>query len=136
MGSSPIALSPSSHRFFHQLATVQAATAAYILGHMIHAGGNMLPFTASNSISQVCNTRPKNLNLMRAKFWGRFPNRRGRPYIHLKFHAGTGRAPANQNPSAVQHLMASFYEHAFITYFEKNVADIKAKHGNQKDLAE
>jgi hypothetical protein len=133
MGLSPTTISPSTHRFFKQLATAQAQTAAYILGSMTHAGGSLLPFTARNPISQVCNTRHEELEFDASEVLGPISKQTWPSVIHLKFHSGTGRAPASPNPNAVQYLMGSFYEHAFIAYFEKNVADIKAKHGSKKN---
>jgi hypothetical protein len=133
MASSPITISPTAHRFFNQLATAQAATAAYTLGHVTQAGGKLAPFTASTPISQVCNTRPEELEFDASEVLGPFSKQTWPSVIHLKFHSRPDPAPANPNPTAVQTLMASFYEHAFITYYEKNVEDIKAKHGAKKN---
>ena len=133
MGLSTLTITPGTHRFFNQLATAQAATAAYILGHSVQAGGNLPPFTASNPISQVCNTRMEELEFDASEVLGPLSKQAWPAVVHLKFHSGTSKAPATQDPSAVQYLMGSFYEHAFITYFEKSVADIKAKHGSKKN---
>jgi hypothetical protein len=133
MSLSPIAITPSTHRFFNQLATAQAATAAYIVGHMTQAGGSVPLFTGSNPITQVCNTRPEDLKFDASQVLGSISKYTWPSVIDLTFHLGSGRAPANPNPDAVQTLMASFYEHAFITYYEKNVEDMRTKHGVKKN---
>ena len=133
MVSGPLTISPNTHRFFNQLATAQAATAAYYLGHVMQAGGNVIPFTASSPVSQVCNTRAEELEFDASEVLGPLSKQTWPSVIHLKFHPGTGKAPATENPSAMQYLMGSFYEHAFITYFEKSRADIKAKYGGKKN---
>ena len=133
MASSPITVSAGTHRYFNQLATAQAATAAYIIGHMTQAGGSLPPFTASNPISQVCNTRPEELVFDASEVLGPLSKQTWPSVIHLTLRPGAGPAPANSNPTAVQTLMGGFYEHAFITYYEKNVADMKAKHGAKKN---
>ena len=116
MVSGPLTISPNTHRFFNQLATAQAATAAYYLGHVIQAGGTVIPFTASSPVSQVCNTRAEELEFEASEVLGPLSKQTWPSVIHLKFHLGTGKAPATENPSAVRYLMGSFYEHAFITY--------------------
>jgi hypothetical protein len=133
MASSPITISISTHRFFNQLATAQAATAAYIMGHAIQAGGSLPLFTASNPISQVCNTRLEELVFDASEVLDPFSKQTWPSAIHLTFRPGASPAPGYTNPTAVQTLMASFYEHAFITYYEKNVEDMKVKHGAKRN---
>src|SRR5260370_13253486 len=55
---------------------------------------------------------------------GKWPNS-----IQLNVVSGSGPPPASPDPTAVQLLMGSLFEHAFITYFENNRALMKAKHG-------
>ncbi len=132
MGLSPITVTPQSHRFFNQLATAQAATAAYLLGHITQAGGTMRAYPAGSPISQVCYTRQEELEFDPTEVLGPISNQIWPSVVHLKFHSGNGRPSANPNPTAVQLLMGSFYEHAFITYYEKNVTQIIAKHRGKR----
>jgi hypothetical protein len=125
-------IAPHSHRFFNQLATAQAATAAYILGHVTHAGGSLPAFSANNPISQVCYTRQEELEFDASEVLGPISKQIWPSVIHLNFRLGTGRPPASPNPTAIQYLMGSFYKHTFIAYYEKNVDQMKARHNGQK----
>ena len=132
MSLSPITVTPQAHRFFHQLATAQAATAAYIVGHMTQAGGTPHAWSTGSPISQVCYTRQEELEFDPSEVLGPISKGVWPCVIHLKFHPGGGRPSANPDPDAVQLLMGSLYEHAFITYFEKNLSQIKAKYGGKR----
>lgn len=133
MTTDPITLTAETHRFFDQLATAQAATAAYLLGHVIQAGGSARAFQIGSPISQVCYTRLEEIEFDPTEALGSISKQMWPSVIHLKFHGGTGRPlSTNSNPTAVQLLMGSLYEHAFITYYEKNVDGVKAKHGGKR----
>lgn len=129
MSLSPITLTPQTHRFFHQLATAQAATAAYIVGHRTQAGGVPGAYLTGSLISQVCYTRKEELEFDPSEVLGPISKGIWPSVIHLKFHPGGGRPSATPKPDAVQLLMGSLYEHAFITYFEKNRSQIDANYG-------
>jgi hypothetical protein len=135
----PITLLPDTHRCFNQLATAQAATAAYIIGHTVQAGATRPAFTTDGPISQVCFTRPEELEFEPSETLGPISQQVWPSIIHLKFHPGftvvnPHRPPGTPQPSAVQLLMGSLYEHAFITYYEKNVADMIVKYGTKRSF--
>jgi hypothetical protein len=134
VSTSPITLTPQIHRFFNQLATAQAATAAYIIGNVAQAGGDVT-FPRGTFISQVCFTRPQEeVQFEPAEVLDPISQDHVWPSeIHLTFRPGYGRPPAYPNPDAVQLLMASLYEHAFVTYFEKNLAAMFAKHRGKRN---
>jgi hypothetical protein len=50
----PITIAPSSHRFFYQLATAQAATAAYLSGATAQILGSREKYAPNSPIHQVC----------------------------------------------------------------------------------
>ena len=116
-------------RFFRNLATAQAATAAYIIGHIVHAAGEAPAVGKSGPISQVCYTRPVELEFMPEEVLGPMTQGRWPSTINLRFHERTGSPSVTSSLSAVQLLMASLYEHAFIAYFENSRPEIEAKHG-------
>jgi hypothetical protein len=129
MSLSPLVFTDKTHRFFKQLATAQAATAAYLIGHMYQAGGTPPKFSESSPISQVCFTQPVEIEFNPEETLGAFSKGIWPPVINLKSHAGSPRPVGNSNLSAIQLLMGSLYEHAFISYFENIRAQIEAKHG-------
>src|SRR5580704_4625725 len=128
----PQTLLPATHRCFDQLATAQAATAAYIIGHAVQAGGTLPVFRPGNPISQVCFTRPVELEFEPSEVLGPISQLEWPSVIHLKFHAGAGRPPDMPRAYGVQRLMGSLYEQAFVTYYEKNVADMMTKYVNKR----
>ena len=129
MSLSPLVFTDKTHRFFRQLATAQAATAAYLIGHIVQAGGTPPSFSESSPITQVCFTQPVELEFNPKETLGPFSKGIWPPMINLKFHAASSRPPGNSNLSAIQLLMGSLYEHAFISYFENVRDQIEAKHG-------
>jgi len=128
----PITLTPQNHRFFNQLATAQAATAAFILGSITQSGGS-ITFPMGSPISQVCMTKQEELQFEPTEVLNPISQNHAWPSeIHLTFRGSTGRPTEFPNPDAVQLLMSSLYEHAFIAYFEKNVDAIFARHRGKR----
>ncbi len=129
MTSNPITLNPNKHRFFQQIATAQAATAAYIIGHLVQVGAVVSPYPAGQPISQVCYTTPEEIEFEPNEVLGPISLGHWPAEIHLKFHPGN---PSTGFPSRspVQLLMGSLYEQAFVTYFENSRREVKTKHGS------
>lgn len=127
-----IELKPTN-RFFKQLITAQAATAAYIVGHVIQAGGNLPRYMVGNHISQICYTRPQELEFEPSEVLDPISKHGNWPTLtHLWIRAGSGRPPASLSPNPIQLLMGSLYEHAFIAYFAKSEDDIVNAHGSDR----
>lgn len=132
MSTAPITITPQIHRFFNQLATAQAATAAFIIG-CVAQGGGQVTFPLGSPVSQVCMTKDEELQFEPAEVLDPISQEHPWPSeIHLTFRSSLGRPSEFPNPDAVQLLMASLYEHAFIAYFEKNVDAIFAKHRGKR----
>jgi hypothetical protein len=131
MSLSPITVTPQTHRFFNELATAQAATA-----HVTQAGGPQGAYKAGSPISQVCYTLQEELEFDPGEVLGPISKFAWPSVIHLKFHPGRSRPAGSPNPTGVQRLMGSLYEHAFITYYEKNVPLIISKHGGKRNWPE
>jgi hypothetical protein len=130
MSLAPITLSGSQHRFFHNLATAQAATAAYFLGSVIQRGGTPTPFVPGITISQVCYTKSIEVVFEPKEILDGISNGRWPATIQLMFQVSSGRpSTATANLTTVQLLMGSLYEHAFIAYFENNRPAIKKRYG-------
>lgn len=132
MSAGTVTLTPQTHRFFHQLATAQAATVSYIVSTIARTGGD-IAVPLGGPISQVCFTRPEEVQFNPIEVLDPISKNYAWPEeIHLTFQYGGGPPPVNQNPNSVQLLMGSLYEHAFITYLAKNEAAIRATHGGNK----
>lgn len=133
MSTDTITLTPDTHRFFHELATAQAATASYILSSVARRGGDIAG-PLSGPISQVCYTRAEEVQFNPIEVLDPISKEHIWPAeIHLTFQPGGSAPPPYPNPNSVQLLMGSLYEHAFVTYFAKNEGAIRAKHGRKKN---
>jgi hypothetical protein len=139
----PITLTPGTHRFFNQLATAQAATATVIQGFtatVIQSStasqGSNMTFTKGAKVQQVCHCKNVEVVFEPAEVTGPLSRWQWPSEIHLEFMQSNGPPPSTSDPNAVQLLMASLYEHAFITYFEKNAAEMRAKLGPKSQWPE
>lgn len=132
MTQNTVTVTPATHRFFNELATAQAATAAYGIGHVVQAGMTWQPYSPNQPIMQVCFTRLVEVEFDPHEVLGPISRFVWPSIIHLGLRQGSRRPPATLNPTAVQLLMGSLYEHAFITYYEKNVAQVVAKHKGKR----
>src|SRR5262249_42953771 len=112
-----VTVTPQTHRFFNELATAQAAIAAYIIGHLAQAGATARAYTTGAPISQVCFTRQEEIEFEPNEVLGPISRFTWPSVIHLRVRSGGSRPAATPNPTAVQFLMGSLYEHAFITYY-------------------
>lgn len=128
MSYGPLTITPAGHRFFYQLATAQAATAAYILAHTIQAGGTHRPYSNESPISQVCYTAQVEIEFNAVETLGALAKQSWPSEIHLNIRPGGPPPAKSPRLSSVQLLMSSLYEHAFIAYFENNRAGMEAKH--------
>ena len=131
MNFSPITLTPQKHRFFNQLAAAQAATVAYGLSQMSLPTRSKLPHFGA-AVSQLCHTQAVEVVFQGDEVLAPFARQSWPTEIHLTFQTRGNPPPKSASPTAVQLLMASFYEHAFITYYEKNCDSIRAKYGKTK----
>jgi hypothetical protein len=131
----PLTISPTTHRFFEQLTTAQAATAAYIIGHGAQAGANLGAFQPGSNIHQVCYTQPFEIEFEPAQVLGPIAKHGWPSTIRISFmpvgsHPGSSPHPASTpTPNGLQRLMGSLYEHAFLSYYENTADAMKTKCG-------
>jgi hypothetical protein len=124
--SSVIELKPTTHRFFNELVTAQAAMAGYLAGHITEASGTGTAYGETGLIQQQCHTVPLELEVPAGKVLGTVVDQRWPQSVILRFHPGP--APAKTATlNGIQNLMGSLYQQAFIAYFERNRDAIEAK---------
>jgi hypothetical protein len=126
---SPVTVTPTGQRFFYQLATAQAATAAFLSGAMAELQGAWHSWQDDSPISQVCFTRNVEVQFQPSEVLRPISRNVWPSALHLEFRERGDRPASSPDPAAIQLLMGSLYEHAFVTYFENNRAEMKAKHG-------
>jgi hypothetical protein len=129
--SKPITITESTNRCFNYLVTAQAALAGYHAGLLTQGSGVAHTFQPGRGISQMCYAEPVEVEVDAAgalDLMSRYPL--GWPTtLAIGFHARAGFPLPTASPAGIQRLMASIYEHAFISYFENVRDDIEAKYG-------
>lgn len=129
-----IKLTRGAHRFFDQLVTAQAATAAYIKAHLLQAGGPAEAYKPGSPITQMCFTRRRAIEFQPVEVLGPISKFAWPPEVHLTIHESGDPPSGSPDLTVVQTLMSSLYEHAFISYYEKNSDEMHAKYGGKKNF--
>ena len=121
----PIKIDRKSNRCFEFLVTAQAALAGWLLGRV----GS--PFDRPSVISQTCYVPPVEVELDAAAVLNAISAATWPTFITIGFH-GRAERPASAPPlNAVQRILGSAYEHAFLSYFENIRDEIEAKYGDK-----
>jgi hypothetical protein len=129
MGLDSVIVTPTGHRFFFQLVTAQAATAAYLSGTMAELQGAWHSWPDDSPISQLCFTRNVEVQFQPSEVLRPISRNAWPSALHLEFRERGDRPTSSVEPTAIQLLMSSLYEHAFVTYFENNRSAMKTRHG-------
>jgi hypothetical protein len=126
--SSVIELKPTTHRFFNELVTAQAALAGYLTGHIVQASGGSTPYGAEARISQQCHTVLLEVQVPARDVLTAMVDHGWPQSLTLRFHEG--RAPPKMAQlNGIQNLLGGLYQQAFIAYFERSRDVIDAKFG-------
>ncbi len=129
-----LVLTPRTHRFFEQLVTAQAATAAYLKAHLLQAGSPAQAYKPGSPITQMCFTRNRVVEFQPIEVLGPITKFAWPPEIHLTLYEGGTPPSPSADLTVIQTLMASLYEHAFISYYEKNSDEMRAKYGSKRNF--
>src|SRR5438270_10278289 len=131
----PVLVSPGNaltintgQRCFDHLVTAQAGTSYLFYGHAERP-------TLDQGVSQVCFVERVELRWFPAQLFGSLDRHKWPSSIVMTIDQG-GPPPKPSIPDGIQRLWGSFYQQAFITYFETNRDDIEAKFGTTKFLPE
>lgn len=122
-----IKLTRETHRFFEQVFTAQAATVAFIVSVVARQRLDIFKGPLGGLISQTCYTTSEEIRFNPLEPLDVISGKRSE--VNLMIELGGTRPSPSPDPTGVQLLMGSLYEHAFITYFAKNEVAIRASHG-------
>src|SRR5260221_310250 len=125
----PVTISPATHRCFDRLVTAQAALAGFMAGNITHSTGLPYRFEPGSSISQVCYVEPVEVEVDGAGVLGAVSNRGWPTDLQIGFHRRASPVAPAATLNGIQRLMASIYEHAFLSYFESVHDHIKGRYG-------
>jgi hypothetical protein len=124
-----IKLTHGTHRFFDQLITAQAATVAFIVSVVARQRADIFKGPLGGPISQSCYTTSEEIRFNPLEPLDVISGKQTE--VNLVIEPGGTRPSPYPDPTGVQLLMGSLFEHAFITYFAKNEAAIRARHGGK-----
>lgn len=122
-----IRLTRGTHRFFDQIVAAQAATVAFIVTVVARQRADIFKGPLGGPISQSCYTTDEEIRFNPLEPLDVISGTHTE--VNLMIEPGGTRPSPYPDPTGVQLLMGSLFEHAFITYFAKNEAAIRSRHG-------
>jgi hypothetical protein len=126
------ALVNPTHRCFDSLVTAEASIAGYIRGHAQQTG-ILLP---QEPIRHVCFVEQAEIECNVTPLLVAIATQSWPTSIQLIASAmpQPTSSPRTSNPDGIQRLTGSIHAHAFLTYYENTVSEIKTRHGTDSKL--